>query len=133
MVFLRSLSHRAPPPPAGRQRAPVTWGRSLGCSCSAASTGPRERERDVLLWGRALRHLDRNVPSRNIHPDWGNGPRDCFTKGFSESCFLPTGLVHTDRTVPCSSLLQWLEQMLAGSVSGSAVSAFPLPHVIGDL
>lgn len=139
-IFLPSLSHPALPAPAGRQRAPVTWRRSLGCASSAASPGQRARKRDVLLWGRFRRHLDRNVPSRNIHrvahssqPDWGNGPRGCFTKGFSESYFLPSGLVHADRTVPCSSLLRWLKQMLAGSVAGSDLSTSPLLDVIGDL
>lgn len=135
-MFLPSLSHQARPPPAGRQRAPVTWGRSLGCACSAASAGPRAR-RDVLHWGRFMRPLGTNVPSLNIHPvahsiqpDWGNGSRGCFTKGFSESCFLPTGLVRTDRTVPRSSLLRWLKQMLvAGSVTGSDLSVFPLHEV----
>lgn len=140
-IFLPSLSHQALPPPTGRQRAPVTWRQSLGCACSAISTGRRARKRDVLLWGRILRHLDRNVPSRNIHPvahssqpDWGNGSRGCFTKGLSESYYLPTGLTHRDRTVPRSSLLRWLKQiLLAGSVAGSDPSAFPLLHVTGDL
>lgn len=47
-MFLPSLSHQALPPPAGRQRAPVTWGRSLGCASSAASAGEREKGRAAL-------------------------------------------------------------------------------------
>lgn len=128
-IFLPSPSQQALPPGAGRQRAPKTRTRPLGCSRSAASTGQRaRRKRDVLLWGRFLRHLDRNVPSRNIHlvahssqPDWGNGSRGCFTEGFSESYCQPTGLV---RTVLCPAHLccggwnkcywqgQWLDRIL---------------------
>lgn len=112
-VFAPSLSHQALPPPAGRQRAPVTWRRSLGYACSAASSGQQARKGDILLWGRFLWHLDKNVPSRDIlsvahssQPDWGNGSRGCFTKGFSKSYFLPMRLVDADRTVPRSSLLR---------------------------
>lgn len=123
-IFLPSLSHQALPAPAGRQRAPITWRRSLGCARFAASPGRRARERDVLLWGRFSRHLDRNVSSRNLHrvahsshPDWGNGPRGCFAKGFSESYFLPTELVHANSTVPLISAAV-AETNVVGRVSG---------------
>lgn len=86
-------------------------------------TGQRARKRDVPLWGRFLRLLDRNVPSRNIHsvahssrPDWGNGSRGCFTKGFLNPISCPRGPY--TQTELCPLLSAAVAETNVGRVSG---------------